>query len=84
MPLAENRRLREALGYVRDYPTGWEGTSLSIRDYINGVLDAGPSGPAVPSRTCGWIWGGHDCDLPTGHDGPHLCCDPDNPCSVSE
>ena len=25
--------------------------------------------------TCGWYWGSHGCDLPTGHDGPCVCDD---------
>lgn len=40
----------------------------------------------VPSRTpggytsneCNWFWGSHGCDLERGHDGLHLCLDPEN------
>jgi hypothetical protein len=29
--------------------------------------------------TCQAFWGSHACDLPRGHDGPHLCACADDP-----
>lgn len=37
----------------------------------------------MSDEKCDTFWGGHGCDLPDGHDGPHICDadEPDGPCS---